>query len=378
MRIFYKLLLLTLLCSPTFASPHYSIIIDAGSSGTRLHLFQSDKESNVPIINELFSEDIKPGLSYYADHPENAGASLKKLFDDVFAVINKNQLDAHTIPVDIYATAGMRLLSEKSQNAIYTNVKTYLTQHYTFPLQHVETITGKMEGVYDWLGLNYRENTFATNQSPWGAIDMGGASTQIAFATTDISKPDDEVTLKINNQTYTVFSKSFLGLGQEQARYAMNQDPKAAACYPTGYMTQNSGDINHYNAEDCRSAYQNVITHYDIPNQLSAHDQTQFAVFSGAYYTYTFFGVEDASQGALEARMRNICSMSWEDMKLEYADSGVSEAYLSTYCANGNYLDDLFYGAYHLTGSQMWVTKKSHEGKDIDWALGALLYQLLQ
>ncbi len=52
---------------------HYQIMMDAGSTGTRLHIFKVDKSTPVPTINKVFSESVKPGLSAYADKPEEAG-----------------------------------------------------------------------------------------------------------------------------------------------------------------------------------------------------------------------------------------------------------------------------------------------------------------
>jgi apyrase len=353
---------------------HYSIVVDAGSSGSRLHLFQYEIQNNYPMVTEKFYEETKPGISSFADSPDKAPLSLKKMFDDAQAKLKEWNIDPKQVPISVLGTAGMRLVSEDKQKAIYSSIRTYLQNNNNFFVNHIETISGKLEGVYDWLDVNYQENTFLSGEPTLGTIDMGGASTQIAFATMDTSKPEDETSINLNNKHYTVFSKSFLGLGMDQARYSMNKNDLAGACYPAGYSSTIPSFSGKYNFVNCAAAYQKIISQYDIANKILPFDQMQFALFSGAYYTYHFFGVENNSQGALEARINTICSLSWDELQSAHA----GDKYLSTYCANGIFLDQLFYNTYHLQGSQMWVTNKSHQGKEIDWTLGAMLLQFLR
>lgn len=50
-----------------------------------------------------------------------------------------------------------------------------------------------------------------------GAMDFGGASTQITFETRDtIEDPRNEVMLKLYGQTYKVYTHSFLCYGRDQ------------------------------------------------------------------------------------------------------------------------------------------------------------------
>lgn len=50
-----------------------------------------------------------------------------------------------------------------------------------------------------------------------GAMDLGGASTQITFETTSSSEdPDNEVYLRLYGQHYRVYTHSFLCYGRDQ------------------------------------------------------------------------------------------------------------------------------------------------------------------
>lgn len=359
---------------PAFsADNHYVVYVDGGSSGSRLHLFRYT-ESSMPVIEDIFSESVEPGLSSYADHPNAAGDSLKKLLDDTTTFLSKTGISPKNVTVNVLATAGMRLLPKEKQSAIYSSVKSYLRNYYAFSLGKIETISGRMEGLYDWLDVNYLLENIQKNQKTVGSIDMGGASTQIAFLTHNQSKPDDILTFIINAQKYTVFSKSFLGLGQDEARNNMNKDPLAASCYPSNYLF--SSGTGNFKMTSCSNAYTHIIQDEKVKQQIIPLPSQPFIAYSGIYFTYNFFNTEKTpDQYSFEARIQNVCNRTWAQLKSDYPQ--VPEKYLSTYCANGVYQDQLIYNAYGISGSSLLVAHKIH-GIGINWPLGAVLYALTQ
>ena len=90
----------------------YAAIIDAGSSGSRVHVFRFGKLGSISgplyILPRDKSMKVKPGLSSYAASPEAAGPSLKGLIDFMKIEVPK-EVWAVT-PVVLKATAGLRLL----------------------------------------------------------------------------------------------------------------------------------------------------------------------------------------------------------------------------------------------------------------------------
>lgn len=356
------------------ATPQYSIIVDAGSSGSRLHLFQYENNSNIPIIKDIYTKKNSTPLASFASSPDQAGESLKPLLDDTVKKLSAEGIK-ETIPISVLGTAGMRMLSNDQQKAIYKNVKTYIKNEYTFKVQNTETLSGKMEGLYDWLEVNYLENNFQNNRPTHGSIDMGGASTQIAFETEDLSNPKDEVSLKINNKTYRIFIKSFLGLGLDQARMSIDTYPLSETCYPLNYPRIPSE--GHFNFETCDSLYSQLIGKYHVADEIINIPLNQsFVAFSGAFYVYQFFNsLETPDEIFFQTQIKNTCSQSFEQLKQIYPD--VPEEYLSAYCAEGVYLQNLFYHAYQLNSSQIQVLNSINE-QSIDWTLGALLYQIIK
>ncbi len=352
----------------------YTIFIDGGSTGSRLYLFEYDPTAAIPELSIAFSSSDKPGLSSYADHPEQASTAVQKILDDAAAYLGSHGIAQTSVPVSIMATAGMRLLPDDKQQAIYQNVRAYMTAHYQFPIQDIKTITGQMEALYGWLDVNYLLGTFQNHQRTVGSADVGGASAEIAFATNEQTQvPSDIVNVTIGGHEYRVYAVSFLGLGQDQIREAMNQTANAPACYPPGYQLNNTVN-GAFNFNTCASTYLDLIAR-KLTKTLPITQGTSFVAYSGIYYDYTFFDPDTRPNDiTLEEHINNICSQQWDSLKTQYPD--VPEKYLSTDCANGVFIERLIYKEYHLTDDDLTISNQINH-QDIDWTLGAALYSLL-
>ena len=129
----------------------------------------------------------QPGLSKFADRPEEAAKSLDVLLAEAVKVV-PSSLQSCT-PVVVKATAGLRLLKPSQSNGILNAVKKHLKTKYPFPLDEtngVAIMDGKDEGVYAWITANYLLDTIRAD-SPAGAhtyavLDLGGGSTDAAVA----------------------------------------------------------------------------------------------------------------------------------------------------------------------------------------------------
>lgn len=357
--------------SPLFADG-YAIMVDAGSTGSRLHVFQYNEEiESKPFIQDILSVKDKdqPGLSDFVDKPEAAGPSLKKGLEEAVKKLKEKNINPSTVKINILATAGMRMLPEDQQEKIYVSVTGYLKKNYPFIIGYIGTISGKNEALYGWIDVNYLQNHFDGNMPTIGSIDMGGASTQLAFETKDMSKPNDIAVFKLGKKTYTIFAKSFLGLGLEQARAQITPSPLATTCYPTGYKPSGAFD-----SIACSSLFNEMIKKYDVAGSiLSIDSHSKIVAYSGAYHTYNFLEATDVpTQATLEKRIQKVCTLSWEEMKKRYPQE--PEKYVSAYCANAVYLDNLFYNTYHVDKGFFVASKINN--KEIDWSLGAMLFGL--
>ena len=186
------------------ASP-YIAIIDAGSAGSRIYLYQyewQDSRLRVRIATSPpappstlplpIEKKLEPGLSYYASTGDYSGAA--KSLDTLLSYISQRVPEqyADSTPLFVYATAGLRLLPSTAQKATLDAVVTHVNQHYPFTIvaDHARVITGKEEGLFAWLALNYALGTLdgdgsaASTGGTAGLVELGGASVQVAMEMT--------------------------------------------------------------------------------------------------------------------------------------------------------------------------------------------------
>lgn len=207
----------------------YVLIIDAGSTGSRIHVFRFNYcKATAKLEHEVFNQ-IKPGLSSYANDPKAAARSLDRLLKVALENVPKSL--HHCTPIAIKATAGLRLLGEEKSARILKAVNSHVRENYPFNLVDKSGATimdGKDEGVYAWITVNYLlKNIGGMADRPTVAIfDLGGGSTQIVFEptfelTTKMHEGEHQYDLKFGNQSHTLYQHSYLGYGLMEARRQM-------------------------------------------------------------------------------------------------------------------------------------------------------------
>ena len=104
----------------------YGLMIDAGSTGTRLSAFHFVKSLRPPYMRLIAEcgKHLKPGLSYYAAEPDSVHENIAPLISRALECIPKYLWS--TTPIEVKATAGLRLLPPFIQDRILDNVKEYL------------------------------------------------------------------------------------------------------------------------------------------------------------------------------------------------------------------------------------------------------------
>lgn len=123
----------------------YGIVIDGGSTGTRIHVFGYRVEGGYGVFDfgeeGLASLKVNPGLSAYADDPEGAGKSLVELLEYGKSRIPRDQWGVTEIR--LMATAGLRLLELDVQNKILESCRRVLrSSGFKFQDDWASVITG--------------------------------------------------------------------------------------------------------------------------------------------------------------------------------------------------------------------------------------------
>ena len=193
-------------------------IIDAGSSGSRLYVYEVNSTAGqqikllFPANKEQKARSKGRALSSIANHPD----SVRVFLDAMTSKFQTKNTDLY-----ILATAGMRLKSETQAEAIYQKLREQ-GQMNGYQVKGAMTISGQYEGLYGWLAANYDHGNLKIKDSeqgkqltcqdyPYGILEIGGASMQLAFVANE--KSDDCLYRPGLNYIY---SKSYLGGGVDQ------------------------------------------------------------------------------------------------------------------------------------------------------------------
>ncbi|KAH6893222.1 nucleoside phosphatase family-domain-containing protein [Thelonectria olida] len=220
----------------------YVLMIDAGSTGSRIHVY---KFNNCGPAPELEKEEFKMtekevgGLSKYKDDPVAAAKSLDALMQVAMDTVPEKLKGCS--PVAVKATAGLRMIGTELADAILVEVRRHLEQDYPFPVlsaekEGVAIMDGSMEGVYAWITTNYLLGKIGgPDSSDTAAVfDLGGGSTQIVFepnfkAAADSGMPeklaegDHKYSLDFGGRKFELYQHSHLGYGLMAARDAVHE-----------------------------------------------------------------------------------------------------------------------------------------------------------
>uniref|UniRef100_A0A8C3V7N5 Ectonucleoside triphosphate diphosphohydrolase 8 n=1 Tax=Catharus ustulatus TaxID=91951 RepID=A0A8C3V7N5_CATUS len=237
----------------------YGLVFDAGSTHTSLYIYRwpAHKENGTGIVSQVEGCSVAgPGISSYADNPAGAGASLKPCLDRAMKIIPAEQ--QRETPTYLGATAGMRLLREENSTKaeqIFAEVSKAIGE-YPVDFRGAQILTGSEEGSFGWITVNYLLQTLVkfSFAEKWehpqdtevlGALDLGGASTQITFQPgVPVEDRNTSVFFRLYGTDYSLYSHSYLCYGQKQVLKrlvaALHQANLSAEishpCYPQGYQ----------------------------------------------------------------------------------------------------------------------------------------------
>ena len=219
-------------------------MIDAGSTGSRIHVYRFNNCGPTPELeNEVFEQTAKKeggsGLSSFKEDAEGAARSL----DPLIEVAVKSVPDEYKScsPVAVKATAGLRLLGPELSKNILEAVRRRLETAYPFPVvsrekNGIEIMDGSDEGVYAWITTNYLLGKIGgPDETPTAAVfDLGGGSTQIVFQPTfekskaggmpeRLAEGDHKYVLQFGGRDFELYQHSHLGYGLMAARDAIHK-----------------------------------------------------------------------------------------------------------------------------------------------------------
>ncbi|XP_076854323.1 ectonucleoside triphosphate diphosphohydrolase 2 isoform X2 [Brachyhypopomus gauderio] len=423
----------TICCSSNRASEwgrKYGIVLDAGSSHTAMYIYKwpADKQNGTGIVSQDSECHVNKGISSYAGQRGGAAGSLEECMNEAVKSIPKNR--HRSTPVYLGATAGMRLLTLKNateSDEILREVEEKL-RTYPFDFKGASILTGQMEGAYGWITVNYLSENFikygfvghwlSPNKPTVGALDFGGASTQITFQTADVENIDNKVSLQLYGRSYQIYTHSFLCYGKDQmlrkllAQVVKNQDSDGVfihPCYPKDYNVSktldklfdspctstgkpvpfNSSRRVHIqgsgNHQQCLGNISQIFSFESCSYPKCSFNNVyqpkvtgSFMAFSAFYYAFMFLkqttGIFVNSPMLLEKAADRVCNMTFSEMLDKVPEQKIR---LHDYCATSLFMQVLIlkgYGFDELTFPGISFQKKAGDAS-VGWALGYMLSQ---
>lgn len=177
----------------------------------------------------------KLGISSFAENVDGVALHLAPLLEHARTQIPPS-LQPDT-PIFLLATAGMRLLDKEKQTAVLDAACDVIRFHSHFRVDpsstgpcgsNVRIISGEEEGLFGWIAVNYLMDQFTKrddDQTTYGFLDMGGASTQIAFEPSAEERKKTKGLVDVRLRLiggeeihHGVFVTTWLGYGTNQAR----------------------------------------------------------------------------------------------------------------------------------------------------------------
>uniref|UniRef100_A0A3P9LKH6 Ectonucleoside triphosphate diphosphohydrolase 3 n=1 Tax=Oryzias latipes TaxID=8090 RepID=A0A3P9LKH6_ORYLA len=407
----------------------YGIVIDSGSSRSTMFLYEwpGEKENETGVVKEKTECKVNaiPISEMTGDKQKDAEVweAFKNCTDQILKEIPVEKQKSTSLFLG--ATAGMRLLQLKDESRsekVMRNLRTYLNS-LPFNFQNASIISGEEEGLYGWITVNYlmdnflERNLLNTYMRPHGAktvgsMDLGGASTQIAFAVQEPGQGPDYMHVKLYGYPYIVYTHSFLCYGKNEAdkrflakvlESTSNQSYKTNPCYQKGYNetinlsavydTQCNQKPKNYNpdqsvlivgtgdTEQCGKLVESIFDFKTCSSSQCSFNGVEqppvtgdFMAYAGFFFISKALGKNGTSElDDFELAMREFCTSDWEDLTVQKKD--IKAKYLKTYCFGAHYVHALLVKGYKFDNKN-WknIHFQRYVGNtSIGWSLGYML-----
>ena len=410
----------------------YSIVIDAGSKGSRVIIFKWQPETSLPrktiqIPIQVAAKAVNPGLAAFALNATVVKDPLKELIDFAVDVLEPLSSVYDLIPVYLKATAGLRDLIPTARDGIMRETIQFISGYspFYFKPDHALVISGEEEGAYGWLTVNALKGVLGkdSGESTYGIIDLGGASMQVSFVPeTNHYVLQNCYPLTLTDQTtYRLYAKSYLhyGIVEANRRLAANiitenilkVDSVRAIenpCFysgmeftpdfatdeykiPISVKMTGSGDFS-----ECVRALKRLFDKDDI--QCWVRDCTFDGVYQPRLDSRPFIGAGNVGKilqiAGVPARssLKNIravairiCSMTYEHIQSEFLNESTKTQ--KDLCFSISYIYTLLTYGLGFTISDVSDPTQNQsqieftgfiDHTKVDWALGAIIHQANQ
>lgn len=174
----------------------HAMMIDAGSQGTRIHLYefderilytkhQIDKALNgfllsSPATNSRWTNRLKPGIDSLASIPDDDDLAkgveeyLMPLFEFTKTVLADKEDSWGKYPIFLKATGGLRTLPTSDRIRLINTIRKVFHDTdfnpFEFEDERCRVISGEEEAIYGWAAVNYIKGTLLDATEGYGTV----------------------------------------------------------------------------------------------------------------------------------------------------------------------------------------------------------------
>jgi len=177
-------------------STQHALMIDAGSQGTRIHVYEFEarvlssrkqikhavtgKKLSFPTTDTRWTNRIKPGLDSFAfvqdeqEMRDQIRFYLSPLLKFARDVLSEKQSDWSKYPIYLKATGGLRALPRTYRRHLVDAVRSLFRDTsfnpFYFQDEHARVISGEEEAIYGWTAINFAKNALIANSEGTGSV----------------------------------------------------------------------------------------------------------------------------------------------------------------------------------------------------------------
>lgn len=258
-------LILLLLMLIKQVSSDFTVLLDAGSTGTRVYVYSYDKEQPFHSINEIARKRSTFPLSSFVNNTIGLSEQITSLIQ--FAKTKVPFQEWSNTNISLKATAGLRSLSDESQIWLISQTASILANSdFLFYPSDTKVISGEEEALYDFLAITIllqksnNDNIKICGNCTIGAADLGGSSQQIAFAfhpKRENSIIDDHIdTNTVCSPDWLLGSNEILAKSLKRRGLIAAMDDVVSRFYENSCINSNNSSNTDSTSNSCNNIYE--------------------------------------------------------------------------------------------------------------------------
>ncbi|XP_046642551.1 ectonucleoside triphosphate diphosphohydrolase 1-like isoform X4 [Daphnia pulicaria] len=420
----------------------YGVVLDGGSSHTAVFVYQwpGPKWKGTGVLQQIGVCNIVGDIASFYNNVAGVDAFLTPCLS--YASSKVPSASQFNTPIYFGGTAGLRLLNISQPSAtsvLLDSIRNRLSRSgFRFDWSYVEILSGMDEAQFSWVTVNTQLMNVGPehrmmylrdgSQETVGALDLGGASTQLALQvpsghevmsglttkSNEMWREDDVCNLQLYSQNYSVYSQSSLCYGVLEVikRYESmlivesgtnGSNVLESPCQPLGYSTvvkadnifnspcsQNrstsvqewtlNGTSNYhqcfelierlFNSTYCQSHFL-PATCFSNEGQPSLNNQDFLAFSSFTIITRELNVTNTSSLADFRSAVQSVCNMTLDEI-LDIPLTIPNSSFVPLICLETQYILSLLTSGYGFD-DETWQGLhfvKQISGTEVGWSMG--------